>query len=122
MKIELEPVPPVYNVARLLWTQLHRSTQKTSVNDKRGIIFETELSISHLMKAAVKANRCVTNAEQRLSFIQEATELIIDIELNVRVMLDLNIIKEKGFAQIVRIEDDIRGQLYSWARSTAPVC
>lgn len=114
----LEPVPPVYNVARRLCEQLKRSTQKVPVNDKRGTIADVERNIVNLMRISVKANRCVNNAEARANFIRSAQDIILDIELDVRIMFDLGIIKPKGFAQLMRIEDDISGQLYSWMRST----
>ncbi len=119
MKVAMESVPPVYNVARQLRLQLQRSTQKAPVNDKRGIVFDTEIAVNNLMKATMRANRCADNAEGRLAFIQESSGLIEDIELNVRIMFDLHIIKDKGFAQLVRIEDDVRAQLYGWRRTTA---
>ncbi len=114
----LEPVPPVYNVARQLRFQLNRSTQKAPVNDKRSIIAETEGMITELMKICIKANRCSANPMQRAEFLRAASDIVLDIELNVRIMLDLDIIKKKGFAQMVRIEDNVRGQLFGWLRAT----
>lgn len=114
----LEPVPPVYNVARRLRIQLNRSTQKAPVNDKRGIIAQTERAITEIMKACLKANRCPDTPELRAAFLEKASELLIEVELNVRVMLDLNIMKPPGFDQMTRIADDIRAQLYGWLKST----
>lgn len=108
---------PVYNAARELYLQITRSTQKCPVNLRRGRIAALEEGVLRIMDGIAFANDA-TDIRSRLTFIGEARKQLREIEIEMRCVFDLGFLRKKGFAAIIRCEENVARQLAGWEKKT----
>lgn len=110
--------PPVYYAACRLYQQFARSTKKSPINIKRGILAEVERLIQSIIEDTAFANELETDPAARLKWIAAALEKMNRVKISVRMIKDLQYIKPKGFSAIMNAEEKVTRQLQGWRRST----
>lgn len=73
-----------------------------------------ELAAMQIMKKIAFANYRI---DSRAVFLEEALDVLEDIQISSRILLDLGYIHEKGFAAIIRKEAETHIQLEAWRNS-----
>lgn len=108
---------PVYNAARELYLQIHRSTQKVPRSVRYGKIAEVEGLVLSLMEAIAFANDA-REVRERLQFIDKSKDMLRRVVVMVRCIRDLGFLRSKSFSAIIRYEDSLARQLSGWERKT----
>ena len=109
---------PVYNDTRRLYEQVMRSTQKVSVNLKRGAVNEMEHWLFYALEEITNADM-FKDRKQRLDCIRRASRYIWQVSIRVRALFGLGFIKETGFSALTNLENLIQKQLAGWAKKTS---
>lgn len=107
---------PVYGASRTLYLQLHNSTKRAPISLRRGKINDMELVVADIMRDISFAN--IDNKGRRCDFIDSALSKMESLEIDVRVIFDLGCTSKKGFAAIIRCEQNVIKQLLGWKKKT----
>ncbi len=107
---------PVYGASRMLYLQLHNSTRRAPVSLRRGKIADMEMAVANIMRDISFANN--GDKERRCGFIDSALSKMEGLEIDVRIIFDLGCTSKKGFAAIIRREQNVVKQLLGWRKKT----
>ena len=108
---------PVYNATRELFLQINRSTQKCPIDLRRGRINAIKEKVLAIMASIAYANLAV-ESRVRLRYIDEASQSLRELKVEIRCLFDLGYLRRKGFSAIIRHEENVARQLDGWQRST----
>lgn len=59
-----------------------------------------------------------TDIRERLAFINDARKRLREIEIEMRCVFDLGLLRKKSFAAIIRCEENVARQLAGWEKKT----
>ena len=105
---------PVYKACMELERQFGASTQKTPRILKYGKVDTLHRELIDLIVTIAFASEYDNN---RKTFIKEALDRMKRFKIQVRILLDLRAVTQKGFAAIVKTEEDVSRQLHGWLNS-----
>ena len=105
---------PVYKACMELERQLSASTQKTPRILKYGKVDTLHRELIDLIVTVAFASEYDND---RKNFIKEALDRMKRFKIQVRILLDLRAITQKGFAAIVKTEENVSRQLHGWLNS-----
>ena len=105
---------PVYKAAIELERQFSASTQKTPRILKYG---KVDTLHRELIDLIVTVSFASEYDNDRKTFIKEALDRMKRFKIQVRILLDLRAVTQKGFAAIVKTEEDVSRQLHGWLNS-----
>lgn len=105
---------PVYKKALDLERQFTLSTQKAPRDVKFTRINAMHESILQIIEDVAFASEFTIN---RVEYINRALGELNGFIIRVRILLDLRYISKKGFAAIVRCEENVARQLIGWRKS-----
>lgn len=102
---------PVYKACMELERQFSASTQKTPRILKYGKVDTLHRELIDLIVTVAFASEYDND---RKTFIKEALDRMKRFKIQVRILLDLRAVTQKGFAAIVKTEEDVSRQLHGW--------
>lgn len=105
---------PVYKASIELERQFSASTQKTPRILKYGKVDALHRDLVELIVTVAFASEFNSD---RKTFIEEALDRMKRFKIQVRILLDLQAITQRGFAAIVKAEEDVSRQLQGWLES-----
>lgn len=105
---------PVYKKALDLERQFTLSTQKAPRDVKYARLNAMHETVLQIIEDIAFANEFSIH---RVEYINKALGELNGFIIRVRLLLDLRYISKKGFAAIVRAEEDVTRQLTGWRNS-----
>lgn len=106
---------PVYKKALDLVFSLTNSTQKTPKDIRFSRVTKMKNDVMDIAKYIAYANDIDS---ERVAYIEKAVEVLNDIKIDVRSLLDLKYISKTGFSAITLSEAKLSRQLEGWLKST----
>ena len=106
---------PVYKRALDLVFSLTNSTQKMPKDIRFSRVTKMKNDVMDIAKYIAYANDADS---ERVAYIEKAVEVLNDIKIDVRSLLDLKYISNTGFSAITLSEAKLSRQLEGWLKST----
>ena len=106
---------PVYKKLIELVQQFDDSTKKVPQSVKHDYVRDMHNRLVGIVTTVAFANEFDTD---RMTLLNDAIQALSEFKIRVRVLLDLHYITKKGFAAIVRLEENASKQLHGWHEST----
>jgi len=106
---------PVYKKLIELVKQFDDSTKKVPQSVKYDYVREMHNQLARIVTKVAFANEFDAD---RMTLLEDAIRAMSEFKIRVRVLLDLHYITKKGFAAIVRLEENATKQLHGWHEST----
>ena len=106
---------PVYKRALDLVFSLTNSTQKMPKDIRFSRVTKMKNDVMDIAKYIAYANDADS---ERVAYIEKAVEVLNDIKIDVRSLLDLKYISKAGFSAITLSEAKLSRQLEGWLKST----
>lgn len=106
---------PVYKKMLELVKQFDDSTKKVPQSVKHDYVRDMHNQPVRIVTTVAFANDFDND---RISLLEDAIQALSEFKIRVRVLLDLHYITKKGFAAIVRLEENASKQLHGWHDST----
>lgn len=106
---------PVYKKLIELVKQFDDSTKKVPQSVKHDYVRDMHNRLVRIVTTVAFANDFDND---RISLLEDAIQALSEFKIRVRVLLDLHYITKKGFAAIVRLEENASKQLHGWHDST----
>ena len=104
---------PVYKKMLELVKQFDDSTKKVPQSVKHDYVRDMHNQLVRIVTTVAFANDFDND---RISLLEDAIQALS--EFKIRILLDLHYITKKGFAAIVRLEENASKQLHGWHDST----
>lgn len=105
---------PVYKKLLDLTRQFDDSTKKVPKSVKHGYVRDMHNQLITIVTMVAFANEFNS---VRAAKLKKAIDFMSEFKIRIRVLLDLHYITKKGFAAIVRLEEDAIRQLTGWYNS-----
>jgi len=106
---------PVYKKMLELVKQFDDSTKKVPQSVKHDYVRDMHNQLVRIVTTVAFANDFDND---RISLLEDAIQSLSEFKIRVRILLDLHYITKKGFAAIVRLEENASKQLHGWHDST----
>lgn len=107
---------PVYKKLLDLVKQFDDSTKKVPQSVKHDYVRAMHNQLVGIITTVAFANEFEAD---RVALLTEASHQLSQFKIRVRILLDLHYITKKGFAAVVRLEENAAKQLCGWRNSAS---
>lgn len=105
----------VYKSGYDLLLMIHTSLQKLPRDIKYTLVQDLKQDTLSVLRCIYHANA----ASDKLTYLEQARESILNVKINLRLLWDLKHIKEKTYGRLLEQAENVSKQLAAWHKSVS---